>query len=153
MKLCKECSWFVSMSDIVNNTPRMRSRPLRKGEECDDCGNTDIQASPLEKKGLKQVKGKLLIWMCKNCKWVTVSNQSPHQMDFCHCYSDKKNNRGVYVDYEEHYLRYGGQISNMKFIAVVDADTDTTTEVWVDLKTKTNKNFQKVNKTKEKKKK
>lgn len=86
-------------------------------------------------KHIKTIKGKLLIWMCKNCKWVTVSDQQRHRMDFCKCYTETKVNKGVFVDYEVDYMRYGGCLPNMKFIAIIDADKSKLDDVWLDSKT------------------
>lgn len=83
-------------------------------------------------KPVKTKKGKLLIWMCKSCKWVTVSDQSYHRLDYCKCFENTKGNQGVYVDYEEYGLRYGGCLPNMKFIAIIDADKAQLNEVWVE---------------------
>lgn len=82
-----------------------------------------------------KIKGKLLIWMCKNCKWVTVSDQSHHRLDYCKCFKNTRDNAGIFVDYEEYGLRYGGQLANMKFIAIIDADKAKLNEVWLDTKT------------------
>jgi hypothetical protein len=71
-----------------------------------------------------KIKGKALIWMCKKCKWVTVSDQVPHRMDFCKCWDKKGNsNGGCAVDHEQKYTRIAGD--SYLPIALVDLDTAT----------------------------
>lgn len=47
------------------------------------------------------MKGNVIIWICLLCKWISVSNQTPHQMDVCKCGKS-------YVDHEVGYTRFGG---------------------------------------------
>lgn len=72
------------------------------------------------------MKGKALIWMCNNCKWITVSDQSPHRMDFCKCWEDSKYNKGCAVDFEQWYTRISG--NSYRAIATVDLDTGKVTQ-------------------------
>jgi hypothetical protein len=67
----------------------------------------------------EQVKGKALIWMCKTCKWVSVSNQTPHEMQFCKCPVNP-----TYVDHEVGLLRYGGKdLKTFKPLMMINLDT------------------------------
>lgn len=38
MKLCSKCSEFVSLKDILLNTPRLNATLIKHSEKCDECG-------------------------------------------------------------------------------------------------------------------
>ena len=60
------------------------------------------------------MRGEALIWMCKHCRWITVSDQTPHRMDTCKC-------EKTHVDFEVDYCRILGD--GYTPIAVVNLDT------------------------------
>lgn len=64
------------------------------------------------------MKGKALIWMCKSCRWITVSDQYPHRMDTCKC-------GNISVDHEVNYTRFStNNPQDYMFIALVDMDNN-----------------------------
>lgn len=41
MKLCVDCSRFVSLQDILTNSERLNSELIIKGQKCEDCGKKE----------------------------------------------------------------------------------------------------------------
>ena len=52
---------------------------------------------------------------CNNCKDI-IESKSRHDFVTCSCFTNSKDNKGIYVDGGDDYCRIGGDPNNMTFI-------------------------------------